>query len=651
MMTTEGLATPNWRQLRRWLVVPLAGGALLAGAAVAADRANAASGDFQIDFAAAAPNSYDHSTGGGAFDNRTINVDVVEQLNGGDFACGDIVSFLPRVTVDGGAQVAPSQTITMDFSFDASTTGGNGEVGFSDIVNVAVNYGDVGGDGVGGADAGISDDGGSTATLTSETLPVGFVGELEGTVTLNDLEPSEAVVVRIDVLLSCGTGPANGVVQSAITGAMNTVPDDGSINVGNQTIPLMSPGDVEQPPDDLDPLTISKTTIDAGVDGKWKWKIGKWTTSKLEQHARGPRPYTFRVLVDSHRFKVTQAVVKSRIAIANPNGVGITGELTDVLPGATCVETSGAGTPVPVTVTVPANGELVVPTVCTFAGDPGASLTNTATFTPDTDELEAISDSATATIDRSPPPDSPGQTVELRDPMYFGGKKVLKTFDAVNGPVSGTVSYTVKLIPPVTPGKCWWHHNTAHLFDTETDKKVKSSNQVSVFICRPKDAPKGTIKLPAVDKNGIPIITPKPGRKVTPIAAPKGNGPKFIPRRYRTRLRTRVLAPRRVFRGDAFRVRVITRNATRKKAYGTIVRVKVPKGLMVATRTRGITTKGRYAYWKVPKIGPRKRVARTLRLVAVKPGNKRIVVTSKARNAKRSRAADRVRVLRPRRSA
>jgi hypothetical protein len=57
-------------------------------------------GDFQLDFIAAAPFTYNHATGGGVFDNRTIgkNPDVLESLEDGDFACGDLVSFLTRLS-------------------------------------------------------------------------------------------------------------------------------------------------------------------------------------------------------------------------------------------------------------------------------------------------------------------------------------------------------------------------------------------------------------------------------------------------------------------------------------------------------------------------------------------------------------------------
>jgi hypothetical protein len=44
-------------------------------------------GDFSIDFTAAAPYTYDHSTGGGAYNDRTVGDtdDIVESLQGANF--------------------------------------------------------------------------------------------------------------------------------------------------------------------------------------------------------------------------------------------------------------------------------------------------------------------------------------------------------------------------------------------------------------------------------------------------------------------------------------------------------------------------------------------------------------------------------------
>ncbi len=63
-------------------------------------------GDFSIDFAASRPSTYDHATGGGVFG------DNVESLQGGDFECGQIVSYLTQIKVNAGA--TGSQTIALN---------------------------------------------------------------------------------------------------------------------------------------------------------------------------------------------------------------------------------------------------------------------------------------------------------------------------------------------------------------------------------------------------------------------------------------------------------------------------------------------------------------------------------------------------------
>ena len=67
-------------------------------------------GDVNLDFVAAGPFTYDHSTGVGGrpqfgYDNRNISKTngVVESLEGGDFACGDLVTFFVQVQVEDGS--------------------------------------------------------------------------------------------------------------------------------------------------------------------------------------------------------------------------------------------------------------------------------------------------------------------------------------------------------------------------------------------------------------------------------------------------------------------------------------------------------------------------------------------------------------------
>ncbi|MBB6611285.1 hypothetical protein H7F15_09575 [Pontibacter sp. Tf4] len=240
-------------------------------------------GDFSLDFVAAAPYTYNHATGGGAFDDRTIGVnnDVVESLEGGDFTCGDIVTFLTQITVADDAVGA--QTIELDYEFLADATGQPG-VALGDIVGVQVNYGDVGGDGPGGTDAGIVDDGGSTATLTEEQLtgPLFQNGsKLLGTVKVDDLEAGEKVVLRIDVRIECDPGSKpTGNLQAAISAGLVIDPSDDVISVGNQTVPFKNVNQIIFPTCDIIPdtavcsgATTQYTASSDVADATYLWSI------------------------------------------------------------------------------------------------------------------------------------------------------------------------------------------------------------------------------------------------------------------------------------------------------------------------------------------------------------------------------------------
>ena len=239
-------------------------------------------GDFSIDFTAAAPNTYNHLTGGGAYNDRTvgINDDIVESLEGGDFVCGDIVTYLVAVTVDDtqSADDDAPQTIEMDFSFLADTTGQSG-VALGEVTTVAVNYGAVSnGAGPGGTDAGILfDDGGSTASIVSTGLtgPLFQSGsELLLTVELDDLERKEQVIVRIDVKLFCDPGSnPTGNLQGALSAAWLTfINDDSAIDPpaaipgGAQTIPFKQIGNIGAPQIELAKTVTSETGTCPGVE-------------------------------------------------------------------------------------------------------------------------------------------------------------------------------------------------------------------------------------------------------------------------------------------------------------------------------------------------------------------------------------------------
>jgi len=283
------------------------------------EPAAADGGDFVLDFTASAPYTYDHSTGGGAFNDRTIGKydDVVESLTGGDYDCDDIVPFLTKISHTGDDSDDP-QTIEIDFVFGAQPTGQPG-VGFIDVISVSINYGDVenGDDGTGtnpgigsyGLDSGINDDrqtitgdtltGGSNAIIIREafspigTLPFGTppTEKILLTVQVDGLEAGETVILRVDVRLGCDSDPntsPTGNVQAAAADARVVDPVQDTINVGQQTISLKDPAAVQPPPQctiTAEPTTPicegGSVTLTAGPTNgyTYNWSTGQTTPS------------------------------------------------------------------------------------------------------------------------------------------------------------------------------------------------------------------------------------------------------------------------------------------------------------------------------------------------------------------------------------
>jgi uncharacterized repeat protein (TIGR01451 family) len=197
-------------------------------------------GDISLDFVAAGPFTYNHATGLGSppqfgYDNRTISKTngVVESLEGGDFECGDLVTFFVQVKV--AADAAGSGAVELDMSFGNETTGQPG-IGFDDIVSVAINTPD-------GGNVGL--DNNETATLSNEHLDTQGYDEVKGTVTVSNLDPGETAIVRIIVHLACEIGSPTGNILNAIDAAR--VVGDGTVNVGQETVPMKQVGDVAQP--------------------------------------------------------------------------------------------------------------------------------------------------------------------------------------------------------------------------------------------------------------------------------------------------------------------------------------------------------------------------------------------------------------------
>ncbi|NNL80925.1 MAG: cadherin-like domain-containing protein, partial [Flavobacteriaceae bacterium] len=201
-----------------------------------------------IDFAAAESTTYDHATGGGIYGDGTGTY-VVESLQGGDFACGDIVTYFAYIEVE-DTVVDPVNIVQLDFEFLGNTTGGAG-VALSDIVLVQENVGDFGN----------VNDGGSTVALVQECTGTDCPGTDPGNgtlydaaslttavVTIDDLEAGETLVVRIDVLLSCDPGSSpTGNLQGKLANAQALTGAGCPCGVagGVQTIPFQQLGQLQ----------------------------------------------------------------------------------------------------------------------------------------------------------------------------------------------------------------------------------------------------------------------------------------------------------------------------------------------------------------------------------------------------------------------
>ena len=166
---------------------------------------------------------------------------MVESLEAGDFECGDFVTFFTQVTVDDGA--AGSGTIELDYTFGAETTGQPG-LGFDDIISVAINTPD---------DGNVGDVADNVVTLSNEFIETQGYDQVHGTVTIANLAPGETAIVRLIAELTCEPGETpTGNILNAIEAGRVTSPENDTISVGQQTVPMKTSGFVAEPAIDIE---------------------------------------------------------------------------------------------------------------------------------------------------------------------------------------------------------------------------------------------------------------------------------------------------------------------------------------------------------------------------------------------------------------
>jgi hypothetical protein len=230
--------------------------------------------NYSITLDAANPFSYNHATGGGAWNSGKVGVtpppngdDVVSSLEGGEFKCGDHVTFLTKISANN--TIVGPHTLQLTYTFTLDTTGQQG-LALGPVSVAQMNYGTVqNGKGPGNTDAAISDNGNSVATLVSQTAPTVtsppyFTAHATNTAVINvtNVEAGETTVLRVDAMVQClfGSHPT-GNLQAALSSAFDiTNHPPTAEGAGNQTVDFKAAESVIFPGE----IIVKKTTQPSG---------------------------------------------------------------------------------------------------------------------------------------------------------------------------------------------------------------------------------------------------------------------------------------------------------------------------------------------------------------------------------------------------
>jgi uncharacterized repeat protein (TIGR01451 family) len=377
-----------------------AGVCLLLGAAYIPTSADAAAQDFaMIELTAAAPLSYDHRTGGGAYNERVVGngADVQTVLDGSsNFACGEYVSYFVTIKTNANP-IDENQPLRFDLHLSADTWYSSG-VGFVDIGTVAVNYGTVqNGKGPNGTDSGIEDDGGSAAVVVSKFWaynngtpapgPFLHTSELIARILVNDLEANEQVVVRVDGLIGCQPGAnPSGYLDAYLSNASTKACGCSYVPLtGNIWVPMNNAGNVTGGHGPTAVVKKTVTTAGGSCPG----------SEQIEATAGETVKYCYDVINAGTGALLNTSLVDDNGTPGNPAddfAVTLNG-LTDVNGGALADDLAAGAT---------ATGQALV--VADLRG--GYLLTNTAKATGTSSAGTTVSGTDTASVVVSDPPAS-----------------------------------------------------------------------------------------------------------------------------------------------------------------------------------------------------------------------------------------------------
>lgn len=236
-----------------------------------------------VTFKAPVHNSYDHKTGGGAFNDGSVTYSKGELL-GTNFKCGDYASFVFELDVNASPSMAAKGNgkydviVRLDYTTDATGQSGVGLQPDITPAHLKVNSGVIAAPGVGtgqgGSDGGFSPAGSgltTTATITNASQVQNGTFFSSGstnriTFTVTDLTPGTVTIVRSDAKILCNAGMSpTGNLQASLASATAT---NGSateaVSAGNQTVNFRGVGDIVGA--SAPALTVTKSVSNNGTD-------------------------------------------------------------------------------------------------------------------------------------------------------------------------------------------------------------------------------------------------------------------------------------------------------------------------------------------------------------------------------------------------
>ena len=237
-----------------------------------------------VGFQAPVFDSYNHATGGGAWNDGSTTF-VKGELLGTNYACGDYATFLAKLNVAASPTKTPAPykaQLVVDFTTDTTGQSGVALTPDTSAAHLRVNSGAIpaygtwftGGSGTGGSDGGFVPSSltppASVATSPAPTSVQNGTAYTSGstnrlTFTVQGLATSSTTIVRMDAKIGCKAGSSpTGNLQASLQSIIVTSPaPNETISGGNQTVNFRGVSNLTGLTTPL--LSVTKTILTSGT--------------------------------------------------------------------------------------------------------------------------------------------------------------------------------------------------------------------------------------------------------------------------------------------------------------------------------------------------------------------------------------------------